>query len=160
MTDSKLKVSGKRCMDEVKITDPALMSDQKRKEEKERERKTGSEEEKGEERRGGTKMPLSLTGSSSWCVTLGPHCLALSSCHGRQFCSSKRSTHVQSHWQISRKCRSQPSAVRITPKSGFHSLSRAAGVRNSNMLVGTVIFLIFRHKMELRNLGTIAFWTS
>ena len=32
MTASKLKVSGKRCMDEVKIADPALMSDRKRKE--------------------------------------------------------------------------------------------------------------------------------
>lgn len=52
---------------------------------------------------------------------------------------------------------SHPSRVQVGTNSGFHSLSRAAGVRNSNVLVGTVIFLVFRHKMELRNLGTIAF---
>lgn len=48
-------------------------------------------------------------------------------------------------------------AVQIASNSGFHSLSSAAGVLNSNVLVGTVIFLVFRHKMELRDLGTIAF---
>lgn len=157
MTASKLKVSGKRCTDEVKIADPALMSDRKRKEGKRTEDWKWRRER--EEKRGGPNATKS-DGVLFLSVALRPHCLALSSCHGRQLCSSKRSTHVQIHWQISRKCRSQPSAVWITPNSGFHSLSRAAGVRNSNVLVGTVIFLISRHKMELRNLGTIAFWTS
>lgn len=55
MTASKLKVSGKRWVDEVKIRDPVLVSDRKRKEEREREQKTGSEEEKGKKKGGGTK---------------------------------------------------------------------------------------------------------
>lgn len=36
MMDSKLKISGKRCVDEEKIPNPTLISDQKRKEEKDR----------------------------------------------------------------------------------------------------------------------------